>query len=89
MNLFFDNSKYFIFDKSIPTSSGEKIQVYKLNNELLDDNSLNNWALGLRNNYIEEHLLEQAISGTGLAKKEYLEKMIFPNPRVPQGAAMF
>ena len=87
MNLFFDNSKYFIFDKSIPSSSGEEIQVYKLNSELLDDNSLNNWALGLRNNYIEEHLLKQAISGTGLTKKEYLEKRIFPNPEVTQGAA--
>lgn len=87
MNLFFDNSKYFIFDKSMPTSIGIEIQVYKLNSELLDDNSLNNWALGLRNNYIEECLLEKAISGTGLTKKEYLEKMIFPNPRVAQGAA--
>ena len=85
--MFFDNSKYFIFDKSIPTSSGDEIQVYKLNSELLDDNSLNNWALGLMNNYIEEHLLEQAISGTGLTKKEYLEKMIFPNPKVSHGAA--
>ena len=87
MNLFFDNSQYFIFDKSIYTSSGKEIQVYKLNSEFLDDDSLNNWAIGLRNNYIEENLLEQAISGTGLTKKEYLEKMIFPNPGVPQGAA--
>lgn len=87
VNLFFDNSKYFIFDRSITTSSGKEIQVYKLNNELLDDNSLNNWALGLRNNYIEEYLLEKEISGTGLTKKEYLEKMIFPNPKVAQGAA--
>lgn len=85
--MFFDNSKYFVFDKSIPYSSGKEIQVYKLNNELLSDSILNSWASGLRNNYIEEHLLEQAISGTGLTKKEYLEEMIFPNPRVPQGAA--
>ena len=85
--MFFDNSKYFVFDKSIPYSSGKEIQVYKLNNELLADSILNSWASGLRNNYIEEHLLKQAISGTGLTKKEYLEKMIFPNPIVPQGAA--
>ena len=44
MNLFFDNSKYFVFDKSIPYSSGKEIQVYKLDNELLDDSILNNWA---------------------------------------------
>ena len=85
--MFFDNSKYFVFDKSIPYSSGKEIQVYKLNNALLADSILNSWASGLRNNYIDEHLLEQAISGTGLTKKEYLKKMIFPNPRVPQGAA--
>lgn len=41
MNLFFDNSKYFILDKSIPYPNGDEIQVYKLNNELLDDDSLN------------------------------------------------
>lgn len=87
INLFFDNKKYFIFYNSIISSRGEEIQVYKFNTELLDDNSLNNWALGLRYNYIEKDLLELAISGTGLTKKEYLEKMIFPNPEVSQGAA--
>lgn len=87
INLFFDNKKYFIFYNSIISSRGEEIQVYKFNTELLDDNSLNNWALGLRYNYIEKDLSELAISGTGLTKKEYLEKMIFPNPEVSQGAA--
>lgn len=88
MNLSFDNSEYFKFDKSILTKNGNEIHIYKLNSELLDDNSLNNWAFELRNNYIEEHILEKAISGTGLAKKEYLEKMIFPDPNIPQGAAI-
>lgn len=87
MNLFFDNSKYFIFDKSIPTSSGEEIQVYKLNSELLDDNSLNNWALGLRDNYVEEILLESLVRGTGLTQKEFLEKNIFPNHQNKLGAS--
>lgn len=87
MNLSFDNSEYFKFDKSILTKDGNEIHIYKLNSELLDDKILNNWAFGLRNNYIEEHLLTKAISGTRLAKKEYLEKMIFPDPNVPQGAA--
>lgn len=87
MNLFFDNSKYFIFDKSILTSSGEEIQVYKLNSELLDDNSLNNWALGLRDNYVEEILLESLVRGTGLTQKEFLEKNIFPNHQNKLGAS--
>ncbi len=87
MNLFFDNSKYFIFDKSIPTSSGEEIQVYKLNSELLDDNNLNNWALGLRDNYVEEILLESLVRGTGLTQKEFLEKNIFPNHQNKLGAS--
>lgn len=87
MNLFFDNSKYFIFDKLIPTSSGEEIQVYKLNSELLDDNSLNNWALGLRDNYVEEILLESLVRGTGLTQKEFLEKNIFPNHQNKLGAS--
>jgi hypothetical protein len=85
--LFFDNSKYFIFDKSIPCSSGNKIQVYKLNNDLLDDNSLNNWASGLRDNYVEEILLESLVKGTGLTQKEFLEKNIFPNHQNKLGAS--
>ena len=87
MNLFFDNSKYFMFDKSIPISSGEEIQIYKLNSELLDDNSLNNWALGLRDNYVEEILLESLVQGTGLTQKEFLEKNIFPNHQNNLGAS--
>ena len=87
MNLFFDNSKYFIFDKLIPSSSGEGIQVYKLNSELLDDSSLNNWALGLRDNYVEEILLESLVQGTGLTQKEFLEKNIFPNHQNKLGAS--
>lgn len=85
--MFFDNSKYFEFDKSIPYSSGEEIQVYKLNSDLLDDNSLNNWALGLRNNYVEESLLEPLIKGTGLTKQEFLKKNIFPNHQNSLGAS--
>lgn len=77
--MFFDNGKYFVFDKSIPYSSGKEIQVYKLNNELLADSILNSWASGLRNNYVEEILLEPLIKGTGLTKQEFLEKNIFPS----------
>lgn len=87
MNLFFDNSKYFVFDKSIPYSSGKEIQVYKLDNELLDDSILNNWAFGLRNNYVEEALLEPLVKGTGLTKQEFLEKNIFPNHQNSLGAS--
>jgi hypothetical protein len=87
MNLFFDNSKYFAYDKSIPYSSGEEIQVYKLNSELLDDNNLNNWALGLRDNYIEEILLDPLVKGTGLTKREFLEKNIFPSHQNRLGAS--
>lgn len=87
MNLVFDNSKYFVFDKSISYSNGKEIQVYKLDNELLDDSILNNWALGLRNNYVEEILLEPLVKGTGLTKQEFLEKNIFPNHQNRLGAS--
>ena len=85
--MFFDNGKYFVFDKSIPYSSGKEIQVYKLNNELLDDDSLNSWASGLRDNYVEEILLESLVQGTGLTQKEFLEKNIFPNHQNKLGAS--
>ena len=86
-NLFFDNSKYFVFDKSISYSSVKEIQVYKLNNELSADSILNSWASGLRNNYVEESLLEPLIKGTGLTKQEFLEKNIFPNHQDKLGAS--
>lgn len=85
--MFFDNSKCFVLDKELISSKGDKVNVYKLDYELLDDDSLNAWASGLRNNYCEEYLLDFLVSGTGLTKQEYLKKMIFPDPTVPQGAA--
>lgn len=85
--MYFDNSKYFIFDKTIKTQNGDEIQVYRLNNELVDDTSLNKWAIGLRSNYVEEKKLDSLISGTGLTPKEFLEKRIFPDHQNKQGAA--
>jgi len=85
--LFFNNSEYFLFDKELKTSSGKNIEVYKLDTETLNDECLNEWALGLRNNYVEEQLIDSLISGTGLTKKQYLETHIFPNPNNSTGAA--
>lgn len=85
--MFFDNSKYFVFEKELCSSQGNKINIYKLDNELLDDDSLNTWASSLRNNYCEEHLLDSLMNGTGLSKEEYLKKMVFPDSSVRQGAA--
>lgn len=85
--MFFNNSQYFEFDKELISSIGTKVKIYKLNNETLDEEALNKWAYGMRNNYVEEHLLESLIAGTGLTKKEFLEQNIFPNPKNSQGAA--
>lgn len=87
INLYFDNSEFFKFDRSILSKNGNKIDVFRLKNDLLDDNSLNNWASGLRNNYVEKNLLESLVEGTGLTQKEFLEKNIFPNPKNKIGAS--
>ena len=87
INLYFDNSEYFKFDRSIFSKNRNKIDVFRLKNDLLDDNSLNNWASGLRNNYVEKNLLESLVEGTGLTQKEFLEKNIFPNPQNKIGAS--
>lgn len=87
INLYFDNSEFFKFDRSILSKNGNKIDVFRLKNDLLDDNSLNNWASGLRNNYVEKNLLESLVEGTGLTQKEFLEKNIFPNPQNKIGAS--
>lgn len=85
--MYFDNSEFFKFDRSILSKNGNKIDVFRLKNDLLDDNSLNNWASGLRNNYVEKNLLESLVEGTGLTQKEFLEKNIFPNPKNKIGAS--
>lgn len=85
--MIFDNSKYFVFDQSMTDSRGNEIQVYKLDNGLLDDSILSDWASGLRDYYVEECLLESLVKGTGLTKKEFLEKNIFPNPLDKLGAS--
>lgn len=85
--MFFNNSQYFEFEKELISSNGVKTKIYKFNNEIIDEKSLNKWGLGLRNNYVEEELLNSLINGTGLTQKEFLEKNIFPNPNKSQGAA--
>ena len=85
--MFFNNSEYFLLDKELNTSAVKNIKVYKLNKETLNDECLNEWALGLRNNYVEEQLIDSLIKGTGLTKKEYLETSIFPDPSNSLGAA--
>ncbi|WP_025730827.1 Hachiman antiphage defense system protein HamA [Atopobacter phocae] len=85
--MFFNNSQYFQFDKELISSNGIKANIFKLNNEIVDEEALNKWAYGMRNNYVEEHLLESLLAGTGLTKKQYLEQNVFPNPQNSQGAA--
>lgn len=85
--MFFDNSKYFLLDKKLKTSTGKYIDVYKLDNKNLSENVLNEWALGLRSNYVEEELIESYMQGTGSTKKEYLERNIFPSSNNSIGAA--
>lgn len=86
--MFFDNSEYFLLDKKLKTSRGKCIDVYKLNNETLSEKVLNEWALGLRSNYVKEGLIETYMQGTGLTKKEYLEKRVFPSPDNSIGAGI-
>lgn len=85
--MFFNNKEYFLLDKELKTSHGKVIQVYKLNKEILDEKCMNEWALGLRNNYVEEQIIESLVRGTGLTKEEYLKNNIFPNPNNSLGAA--
>lgn len=83
--MFFDNSQFFEFEKELVSPNGTRVEIYKLNHEILTEESLNDWALGLRNNYVEESLLERLISGTGLTKEEYLRKFIFPDYKASLG----
>ncbi len=86
-NLEFDNGQYFVFVKDITLPSNKIIKVYELVKDLQDDHVLNLWAKSLRNYYIEENLIDDLYTGTGLSKSEYLQKNIFPNPANKLGAA--
>lgn len=85
--MFFDNSKYFLFDKSINSAGGKEIKIYRLNNELLDEQYLNEWATSLKNHYVEEKMLDILRQGTGLTRKDYLKERILPDSTDPLGAA--
>lgn len=85
--MFFNNSQYFVFDKSLHSRNEYEVKIYKLNKQFLNDNTLNKWALGLRGNYVEDFLLEHLVNGTGLTQKEYLKRNIFPNHKDRIGAA--
>lgn len=87
MNLFFNNRDYFKYEKSISSRDGNIIKVFSLSNDLLDENILNAWASGLRDNYVEERLLKSLVNGTGLTQQAFLQKHIFPNHKDKLGAA--
>ncbi|NLY20775.1 MAG: DUF1837 domain-containing protein [Tissierellia bacterium] len=75
----FNNSQYFIFKKELISNSGKKAKIYELRNDIEEEAILDDWARSLRDYYIEEHMIDILLSGTGLTKKEYLAQNIFPS----------
>lgn len=86
--MFFDNSECFGLEKDIVLPNGNKIKIYKFNKEILNENMMNEWALGFKRNYITEENEEKLYRGTGLTKQQYLEEMIFPNNKEKMGNSL-
>jgi len=64
--------------KSISTSDGSNIEIWKLQHEL-DEEVLSNWAKHFREHYCSDDEIDYFRDGTGYSRLEYLNKIKFPD----------
>ena len=71
-------SKYFKHEKKISIKTGEKVDVYLLE-DILDPKELKLWADQFRQNYCKDADIDVLRKGYELTRKDFLEKMKFPD----------
>ena len=76
----------FFSEGSITTNEGKKINIVKLE-ECKDEDILNEWATYFRHHYCSDEELDYFRTGYGYSRKEYLEKIKFPDPSEKLGNA--
>ena len=64
--------------KDIQTNEGETVALFELSNNIEND-ELTEWANHFRQNYCDDDMLDDLISGTGMTKQEYLLANKFPD----------
>ena len=74
-------------EKIVTTREGKQIKVFELIIQD-DEDILNSWAKHLREHYCADDEIDVLRSGYGLGRKEYLEKIKFPDAQVAPGPSV-
>lgn len=70
--------KWFSRSENLAAKNGEPIEIWKFNH-VDDPTLLSEWATHFRSMYVDDALIDDYRSGTGLSRSEYLLKMTFPD----------
>lgn len=75
-----------VSEEIFSTSEGKEINIWKLK-QSTDETILCEWADYFRHHYCEDEEMDFLRAGYGYTRKEYLEKIKFPDPNDPLGNA--
>ncbi|MGX8710930.1 MAG: Hachiman antiphage defense system protein HamA [bacterium] len=75
-----------ISEGTLTTDEGKLINIWKLN-ECTDETILSEWADYFRHHYCSDEEMDSLRTGYGYTRKEFLEKIKFPDPHDPLGNA--
>lgn len=62
----------------LETACGKQVPVFAFEHDITDEECLSSWARHFRNHYCDDEEIDALRDGTGLSRKEYLEKLKFP-----------
>ncbi|MGM0293911.1 Hachiman antiphage defense system protein HamA [Enterococcus mundtii] len=79
--------RYFKKQADLKTENGQNVNVYNLDIQDEED-ILNSWAKHLREHYCLDSEIDFFRSGTGLSRKDYLNKVKFPDSTASLGSAV-
>lgn len=82
-----EHLEYLLYEKTLTTSEGQDVEIYKLQIDD-DDDILKKWASHLREHYCSESEIDIFRKGYNMTRKEYLEKIKFPDEKVDTGPAV-
>lgn len=76
---------WLVGEPSIDIRDGKKVECYKLEYDIKDDETLNAWAKHLRRHYESDEELEESIVLLNKTKENYLRELVIPQKGMPKG----
>lgn len=83
-----EHINWLIHEQDIEIRDGKKIQCYKLEYDLDDEQSLIKWAKHIRRQYESDASLLESIEETGMSAEEYLREYVIPQKHMIKGSTM-